>query len=78
MKKTYKKPMISFEELSLDMPIAANCAPNTFDIVAELKELDYFGDSDSCFWLNVDEYLDIKYGDDKICYYTLNTQLFTS
>ena len=76
MKKTYRKPMISFEMYSLDMPIAVNCSPDAFGIGRELKEQGYFGDS--CYDELSDDYLDIRYGDDKICYYTLAEQVFTS
>ena len=76
MKKTYRKPMISFEMYSLDMPIAVNCSPDAFGIGRELKEIGFFGDS--CYDKLSDDYLDIRYGDDKICYYTLAEQVFTS
>lgn len=76
MKKTYRKPMISFEMYSLDMPIAVNCSPDAFGIGRELKEIGFFGDS--CYDELSDDYLDIRYGDDKICYYTLAEQVFTS
>lgn len=76
MKKTYNKPMIAFEEYSLDMPIAANCSPDAIDIAKELEAQDFFGDS--CIDPISDDFLDMMYGDNKICYYTMAGQLFTS
>lgn len=76
MKKTYTKPMIAFEAYALDMPIAAGCAPDSVGIAKELEEMGYFGES--CYDLISDDFLDAMYGDDKICYYTMASQLFTS
>lgn len=76
MKKPYSKPMVTFEEYSLDMPIAAGCDPSAFDEAKELKAQDWF--DDSCYNKINDDFLDKTYGDDKICYYTLSSQLFTS
>lgn len=76
MKKTYNKPMIAFEEYSLDMPIAANCGPNAIGVAKELKEMGYFGSD--CYDVISDDILDLMYGDDKICYYTMADNLFVS
>lgn len=68
MKKVYEKPMISVEEMSLDMPIAANCLAN-FDDVQALIALGYFGDNDrgiSCGAI----YNEIEWGNDTVCYHS--------
>ena len=77
MKKPYTKPQIAFEEFSLDMPIAGNCSTGASEVVKELKAQDYFSD-DNCYDQISDDTLDVMYGDDKICYYTLADMLFTS
>ena len=76
MRKPYSKPMVTFEEYSLDMPIAAGCDPDYIDIAKEFEEqqyiqMGYFNANEEC-----SEYLGSS--NDKLCYYTVSTQLFTS
>lgn len=77
MKKPYSKPMVTFEEYSLDMPIAAGCDSSAFDEAKELKAQDWFDDSCDNVMPN-DNYIGAMFGDDKLCYYTVAAQLFTS
>ncbi len=50
MKKTYTKPMVTFEELALDMPIAANCDPGYIDIMKDLKTAGVFSVTCNDYW----------------------------
>lgn len=76
MKKPYSKPMATFEEYSLDMPIAAGCDPQYIDEAREFEEmglhgLGFFSTSDGCSQFDFS-------GGDKLCYYTASSILFTS
>lgn len=72
MKRVYKKPMISVEALTLDMPIAANCVAD-FDDVQSLVDLGYFGQNDrgiSCS-IDYDDCIDNElWGHDTVCYHS--------
>ena len=76
MKKPYLMPMVEFEAYSLDMPIAANCDP---DHIADARELEEMGWISAGFF-NPNETCkeQVDYGDNKLCYYTVTYQLFTS
>lgn len=72
MKKTYTKPMVTFEELALDMPVAANCDQNYIYHIRDFH-VQFGGFNTSCenyldesamnTLLQVPEY-------DKLCYYS--------
>lgn len=65
MKKVYSKPMISVELLSLDQPIALNCIADKDD-VKSLMELGYYTTEMNC---NIKD-VDVKWGNDTICYHS--------
>ena len=73
MKKPYTKPMVTFEDYSLDMPIAAGCDPDYIDVGKDYAAQDWFADGVCEFVMD-----SIEMGDDKLCYYTVSTQIFTS
>lgn len=72
MKRKYEKPMISVENMSIDMPIAANCVAD-FDDVNSLVELGYFGTNDRGITCSItyDDYVDNDlWGHDTVCYHS--------
>lgn len=73
MKKVYSKPLISVEVLTLDQPIALNCAANKDDMNS-LIELGYFTEKETCGSI-IDA---IDWGDDTICYHSNIQQAFLS
>lgn len=81
MKREYVKPMISFEELRLDMPVASGCAK---EYVADVKDLLAQGWFNAEYDCNKDQYIvsdeleNAFWDDDKLCYYSAVNQAFTS
>lgn len=81
MKKPYSKPMVTFEEYSLDMPIAAGCDKSEIPSVKDLVEQGWFNSKHNCdpnMYINSDADENMLWGDDTLCYYTHVTQAFTS
>ena len=83
MRRNYEKPMIAFDELTLDTPIATGCSAEAIDDAKDLIALGYFGVERNCrTTIAGDEALDeievpmLK--DNKLCYYTAALMLFTS
>lgn len=49
MKKTYSKPLVSVEVLTLDQPIAASCTADP-EVIRDLMEFNYFMDGKGCMF----------------------------
>ena len=78
MKKPYSKPMVPFEEYSLDMPIAAGCSG---EHIGDALELEAQGWLSSGYFNELEEACSTKWTSgkyDKLCYYTIADKLFTS
>ena len=79
MKKPYSKPMVTFEEYSLDTPLAANCHPDSDGYEAELRAGGYFNTAEGCYDVVTDEMLGGYFNSpDKVCYYSFAIMLFNS
>lgn len=83
MRRNYEKPMIAFDELTLDTPIATGCSSDVTDDAKDLIDLGYFGGDRNCRRTIADDTalneVEVKlFGDDKLCYYTAALMLFTS
>lgn len=76
MKKPYSKPMVSFEDYSLDMPIALNCSH--IDTTKEFMAQQLFNEKYDCEESIPESFLGGLYGDDSLCYYSQVTTLFIS
>lgn len=79
MKKEYQKPMISVESMALDMPVAAGCDPEAVDDAKDLLAMNYF--DAGCGKAIIDDAQENTIwmmADDKLCYYSNTSQLFTS
>lgn len=82
MKRTYEKPMISFEEMELDTPIASGCDLEHISDVQDLLAQGWFNASyETC---NKDQYIandeqeNWFWDDNKLCYYSAVAKAFTS
>lgn len=69
MKRSYVKPMIIVETLSLDMPVAANCIADKEDMES-LIELGYFLEVPTCKNPIPNNGIAVPGGHDTICYHS--------
>ena len=74
MKKPYSKPMVSFEDYSLDTPIAANCAD--IDLTMDLVGQGWF--AKDCEYEMTEDFFSQYDPDNKLCYFSQAATLFTS
>lgn len=81
MKKAYVKPMISFEEMQLDMPVASGCDKAHISDVKDLMTQGWFNAQYTCKadqYIETDEQENWFWDDNKLCYYSAVNQAFTS
>lgn len=83
MKREYVKPMVSFDELCLDTPIAYGCSADHINDVKDMLEQGWFNaqkNCDSSYYINNDTEENNLWGnrDDSLCYYSAVIQAFTS
>lgn len=76
MKKTYEKPLIAVEALSLDRPIAAGTCTADIDDMKSVIELGYFTAEKNCLYPVVGD--GALPGYDTICYHGNVQTAFTS
>ena len=83
MKREYVKPMVSFDELCLDTPIAYGCSADHINDVKDMLEQGWFNAQKNCDsnqYINNDAEENDWWGnrDDSLCYYSAVIQAFTS